>query len=153
MSPLRRLLRVLTGEVSAALDRHALERSRRGEARVALLQAWVVLNGPARSASRGLLVRWVRRLDRLLVPALPVPRLSFQPLLNRIDRRFREPRSPIQQRLQSLERSVEALARRTQGMVEHAEQTARGIGQPPPERTEDRTGGREPLELVWGEEE
>jgi len=150
-TPLRRLLRSLTAEVSAALDRNALERSRRGEAREALLQAWVVLNAPGRSTAP--LLRWTRRLDGLLSPPLLPPRLSFEPLQHRLARRLAGPRLPLTERLDALDRSVRGLARRTEGMVEQAERTARQLGQDAPRAPKTPAGGREPLELVWGEEE
>ncbi len=143
----------MTAEVSKALDRNALERSRRGEARVALLQAWVVLNGPARSASPGPLIRWTRRLDALLAAVPKAPRPSFQPLADRLARRFHGPRFPLADRLEAVDRSARDLARRTESMVEHAERTARGIGPETRKTNESRSGAREPLELVWGEEE
>lgn len=152
-SPLRRLLRALTTEVSNALDRNLLDRSRRGEARVALLQAWVALNAPARAAPMAPLVRWTRRLDALLTPVPRPLRLSFQPLQARLDRRLKGPGFPLVDRLESLDRSIQDLARRTESMVEHAEHTARGIGREAPKTTGTVSGTREPLELVWGEEE
>jgi len=152
-SPLRRLLRTLTTEVSNALDRNLLDRSRRGDARMALLQAWVALNAPARDAPVAPLVRWTRHLDALLAPVPGPLRLSFEPLQTRLDRRLEGPRRSLVDRLESLDRSVQELARRTESMVEHAERTARGIGREAPKTTGTGSGAREPLELVWGEEE
>lgn len=120
---------------------------------MALLQAWVVLNAPARAAPVAPLVRWTRHLDALLAPVPGPLRLSFEPLQARLDRRLEGPRRSLVDRLESLDRSVQELARRTESMVEHAERTARGIGREAPTTTGTGSSAREPLELVWGEEE
>jgi glutamate dehydrogenase len=68
------------------------------------------------------------------------------------DRLLASARSPLQERIAALEGSIDALARRTRRMVEHAEAAAgrAGVkapvaGSPPPD------GGRQNMELVWGD--
>lgn len=151
------LLDLVARDLAAVLDRGLLPRTLRPEARRLLMAAWLALKGPRRVAERKSAVTLARRLDGLVAIAATdgVPAPSPGPGPDRLgiaDRLLASARSPLQQRIAALEGSIDALARRTRRMVEHAEATAGRegarapvAGSPPPD------GGRQSMELVWGD--
>lgn len=152
------LLDAVAKELSALLESGRLPRTARTDARRLLTESWLLLEGPRGPDRAPDADALARRLDALVArhgtpTGAPAPALPHPDRLNVAARVDRPPAAPLRDRLEALEAGVDALARRTRRMVEHAEaaarRTARLSGEPPPPRE----AGREDLELVWGDDE
>ncbi len=153
------LLDLVARDLASVLEGESLPRDRRPEARRLLMAAWLLLKGRRTAAARKAALTLARRLDGLVAGAMQhgsagsgaLPRTDR---LGIADRLLASPRSPLQERLSALEGSIDALARKTLRMVEHAEAEARRAGVAPRHAgSTPAEGGRQNLELVWGETE
>lgn len=154
------LLDAVAQDLAGILDRGHLSRDVRPEARRLLMEAWLLQKGRRTTAGARAAVAVARRLDELVAGALAAvpdasPAAVPQPDRLRIADRLLAPRrAPIEDRVSALEASIDALARRTHRMVEGAEASARRSGILPPAFAKPSDGGgRENLELVWGDNE
>ncbi len=153
------LLEEVARDLASAIEGDLLPRDARAEARRLLMDAWLLLEGPRRQAGRRTACRLARRMDRRVASArstasplaLPLPCPDRLGIANRL---LAARRAPMEARLAALVRSADSLARSTLRMVERAEAAARQAGMVlPPAPPPAKDGGREDLELVWGDDE
>ncbi len=155
LHPIAQILVEIAGEVAALLQRSTLPRAARPEARRLLLQAWLAIDAQE-SPPESMLRDLSQTLDRLAAPPCPSVRdtIRLDPAMAFFDpdRLHTVQDSFIIPRLSRFDAFVEALARRTRIMVEHAlavEADITGKSVRPPKAKASADEGREELELVY----
>lgn len=154
-------------ELSDLIEAGRVGRERRQEARRLLMEAWLALEATGRDRPDIESLReLLRSVDRLVADSNHSPRAGRSEGLLRVSPRLTlmeiqrgavEPtggRGAVA-RILALERTAADLLRRTDFMVEQAVKTLKqqGLARSAPSRGSAVPGGREDLELVWGETE
>ncbi len=167
LEDLRRTVAVAAEDLSRLVETGRIARARRQQARRLLMEAWLAANDQDRQAPESSLPHLrdlLRRIDLLVAESTALagalglctlrPRTTLLDLCQLADSQATARRAF--ERVIALERAVSDILRRTEIMVEHAEGLSLrgapgrgGTGR----ATSGPAGGREDLELVWGETE